>query len=543
MLNLVWQLWKLLYGRHFFGGRKRRKPFKASERPVKPLHNGKTWKELFRIANNWATGNARTTQLSLRAAILPSAPGSTALSSDSESYNDYAGTLSSWPAHLALRADSQRSSSKQRSIAGTASRIAWRGQYLFAPRRQGSTSLPSIAIYHSGGDVPISHITSTGLQETAKGQNLGISELALDEDPYCEAAGTRLAVFYTNGQYSIFRLRNLHAAASASLAWEEEFFSEYTNSRIVVAARLHSPLLVTSSRDRSIRFRLLEERQNAEGQAELHVSLSQPTMRTHMSFAPLALQLDAVGKAVAGKSMRDFRVSVAYSTPYYPAATTVGVQVFDIHIPNISHSERRRTRLHVFSRSAVAIPPMSTSLPTSSHLQEDLESVPDTNQAVVTSIQHDGPYVVTSQSDNTISVYCVHGMDAYGRLLDEQEDATCTSPARMHACSLKIGHVRTLFGHTAGVDAVSLANGRCVSTGKDGLKVWELPSIEQDSTTRSVEDDTVWHPNVSVTESLDEDPADGTLRRSWLGSDSSKIVAVCDDEAGEVESVRVYDFE
>lgn len=441
-----------------------------------------------------------------------------------------------------------------RSATGIPARIAWHGQYYFVTSQNACSGSPSIAIFSSGQETALDCIYSTGLRETAGSQSIAISEIVLDDQPYCASEGLRLAAFYTNGQYSIFRLRNIHAAAQGPISWQEEYFSAQRSSKAVVTAKFHTPLLVTSSRDCSVRFRLLEERTTSAGDNELHISLSQPTMRTHMCYAPLAMKLEAVGPRIEGKQIRDLRLSLAYSTPYYPAAQTVGIQVFDIHVPS-SFPAGEQSKLHVLARSAIAVPPVSASSTLSSQPVSEDEQGNDAMsaspmEAVVTSLQHDGPYVVTSKSDNTISVYRVSGLEAGQGLQsfvgDESESSAPPSPVKMQACALKIEHVRTLFGHTSAVDAISIADGRCVSAGKDGLKVWELPPALPGlgglaSSRRDV--DRAWPSNVSVFDPAHSASYETAARRSWLGLDASKIVALCEGQGEQEGTLKVYDFE
>lgn len=547
-----------MYNRHFLGGRKRRVAFRASERPIKPLHNGKTWKELFRVAYNWSTGNARTTQLSLRSAVLPRAPHSMAIEGESTTEDEEI-AHSSVNSHSREWSESDRPERSFGRTSCSSARIAWHGDYYFAAARKSGKQSPCISIFKAGSDVALDRMSSKGLCETAAHEGLAISDLCLDEKQSCESDDLRLVAFYTSGQYSIFRLRNLRSTSGTPISWEEEYFSSQRSSKAVVSAKLHSPLLVTSTRDCAVRFRLLEQHKTSTGAEELHVSLSQPTMRSHMCFAPMAMRLEPIG-AIAGKAVQDFRVSLAYSTPYYPASFTVGMQMFDVHIPSGKLAEGRTQRVRILARNAVAVPPSIPSSPArSTSATDDEDSTPTASdpQAIVTSIQHDGSYVVTSKSDNTISVYKIYdaqppvGNQARSNSSETLHDEP-SSPARMLARPLRIRHVRTLFGHTAGVDAVNVADGRCVSTGRDGLKVWELPAVEPDgsgwgvaenSSLDMTDEDAVWQPNVSVIASDRTEQYEGRSRCSWIGLDSSKIVTICGAEGGEADSVKVYDFQ
>lgn len=509
----------------------------------------KTWKELFRIAHNWRVGRARTTRLPLRSSVLPEISLSTEV-------DDLDGEAAEESAESLPAASSSSTTISGKKLSQEQTKVVWHGQYYFvASKDTQEGGLPSIDVFRieptSHDPTKLTSIVSSGLKGKGTPGSLSITEMQLDAAKTGKE-GVRLAVFYSNGQFSLFRLKHMDPQAMGQLDISEEYFSPQTSSRPTVMARLHSPILVTSLSDCTVRFRSIEERLNEEtGKMEIHVSVSPPTMRTSLCFAPMTMRLSRRGENLSGfaklkarQSPQRFQLSLAFATPYYPAAFTVGIQIFNITIPPRSKSNPlRRQPLEIFARSAIAVPPHSL--------------IPgDHNQAIVNTIEHDGPYIVASRNDNTISVYKVLDSlsDSWLSSL-ETVDSPPLSPAKMNAIPLKLRHVRTLFGHTAAVDAVGLLNGRCVSTGRDGLKVWDLP---QDPTTRTqseddeeVQKDSLWNNNTPVSERNASVPAatlapanvNSPIRCQWIGLDTSRIVTVCQGQDAEEKLIKVYHFE
>lgn len=510
----------------------------------------KTWKELFRIAHNWRVGRARTTRLPLRSSVLPEISLSKLEDLDGEESPSTAE-----PAGPSSRPATASRQTQQQQHA----KVVWHGQHYFVASNDiQEGGLPSIDVFQmtatSDNPTRVASIVSNGLKGKDSPGSLSISEMQLDAAAIDGNNGIRLAVFYSNGQFSLFRIRNTGSHAQGQINISEEYFSSLKSSRSTVMARLHSPILVTSSSDCSVRFRFIEETRNKDtGMSEISISLSPPTMRTTLCFAPMTMRLTRKEEPSAGfarlkaqQGPQRFQLSLAYSTPYYPAAFTVGLQVFNITVPpkNKGNTPCRRP-LEVFVRSAIAVPPSS--------------DVPgEHNQAIINTIEHDGPYIVASRSDNTISVYEVLDAlsDSWLSTLSTTESPP-PSPAKMNAIPLKLRHVRMLFGHTAAVDAVGLLDGKCVSTGRDGIKVWELPHWNssrhsiQSQEEGDVDEDARWRSNIPISErDLPEPQAASTVTHpssrnkcQWIGLDTSRIVTVCSDESAEDRLIKVYHFE
>lgn len=564
------QLWRILYLRHFIDGRRRRRRSSSSRQASISTLTGrtwqeegtKTWKELFRVAHNWSTGNARTTQLSLRSSVLPAAPSSLAVD-DSEQAGDASENVGAEVQPLQCgSAEDHRAPGR---LAPTPPRVLWRGRF-YLVARPATSPVPAVDIFTASPGVqvvstlaPVASIISPAMQAVSPSRPLSITEMRFDDAPVTDNdSGVRLVVFYSSGQFNIFRIQGLDSIdTTAPPTFAEEYFSSLTG-RTVTMARFHSPLLVTASSDCSVRFRLLEEGKAQGQQPALHLTASQPTVRSYMCFAPMVIKLEPVGSP-ARKTVRDFRLTMASATPYYPSAFTVGVQVVDIHVPDASDSKKgrpRSPRLRVLARSAIAVPPSVAPLPPRSsqssgegHFLPPSTS-PDHQQAIVTFVEQDGPFIVASKSDNTISVYRI--VDSSGPVAGAEASEPpleSASPAKLRDLPLRLRHVRTLFGHTAGVDAVNVSNGRCVSTGRDGVKVWDLApdagcepvSDEDDEEVAIGSSEGAWQSNVAVRQTSSSSAGMSEAeqeqdRCSWVGLDSSRIVAVGRD------SIRVHDF-
>lgn len=546
------QLWKALYTSHYLDQRQDNAWFKRDESlPTR------TWKDLFRIAHNWRVGRARTTRLPLRSSVLPPISLSTEINDlDDEQLDKSSGNVTI----SAELSPSISRSAKARYAEHV--KVVWHGQFYFVRSEDGHESgLPSVDVFHieptSQTSKKVASIISPGLKGKGTPGSLLITEIQLDAAAIAKDSNIRLVVFYSNGQFSLFRVRHVGPASTGeTISISEEYFSTQKSTRPTIIARLHSPILVSSSSDCSVRFRFIEERHNPNnGQAETHITVSQPTMRTGLCFAPMSMRLVRRGETLSGfaklkaeQAPQHFRLSLAYSTPYYPSAFTVGIQIFNITVPaRCKSTAPYRRPLEIFARSAIAAPP--------SHY-EPLNP----NQAFVNTIEHDGPYIVASKNDNTISVYRVIDRlaDSWPTPQSQHNDSPPLSPAKMNIIPLKLQHVRTLFGHTSAVDAVSVLHGRCVSTGKDGIKVWELPH-RQASTRPSLhsedsgseEENPRWKDNIAISERDSHAPKDDLAvsnsdhlgKCQWIGLDTSRIVTVSQDNDAAERFIKVYHFE
>ncbi|BGP42141.1 hypothetical protein JCM10449v2_006144 [Rhodotorula kratochvilovae] len=402
-------------------------------------------------------------------------------------------------------------------------------QFIFSASRTPAAldEMPSVTVHQtlpSGDSAVVGSVASPRLAAFFAARPdfrppLSITEMRLDESPSTVEQGENgvlLAVFYSTGQFSLFRLalpspstpsrafcaREVHASLALGAPPAYPFApTPATPFDPVVLARLHTPLLVTLSTEMTLRFWRLHDRDcDDEGEAELELEEAETPLQTRENWAPVVLSLTKeAGRSGRGRSgLADapderFIVSLAYSAPVFPANWTVGLQEFAVIVPPPSTLPAlvRTPKLRITARHATALP-AHASLPFTPRRSAPLASSPlappPAPKSPVTSIEHSHPFIVTSRTDNTLDVY-----EVLSSPLSAPPPPTSSSSSRRLTLdtrtpptpALRIAHRRTLFGHTARVASVALrpATGalpaaqtmRCISAGDDGaVKVWSL---------------------------------------------------------------------
>ncbi|KAM0752735.1 hypothetical protein T439DRAFT_378524 [Meredithblackwellia eburnea MCA 4105] len=389
----------------------------------------------------------------------------------------------------------------------------------FSPRRsEGGGDGPTITVHRStstadlhsssralgDGDYSIeigkiqSEALRTLLPSVEEREGMSIIELRLDDCPSSSSKGLdsvdeplvqqrlRLAAWYSPGShFSIFEI-NLRSSSSSSFSYRElfsTFASSHSVSRLMMdrgdetlLARYHSPLIVTCSSSFSVGlWRVFDLPSEGEGGAKVGVEQTHPTLQTRESWWPVVLDLTKVSSIDASSTDSEqdqeaeweeatrkkpneeetFKITLAYSTPVFPASWTVGVQEF--HVSLSSSSPLSQTRIKTLtSRHALATHRVGWS-----SSRSPSTSCSAGEGGLVTSIEYASPWIVTSRADNTIDVY--------------QVVSPSVSSLEEKGKELEVAHVRTLFGHSTSVSAVAVDGvGRCVSGGTDGrVKVWE----------------------------------------------------------------------
>ncbi|GAA5947843.1 hypothetical protein JCM3775_003278 [Rhodotorula graminis] len=517
------QLWRSLYLRTYASPSVRRRAF-AGENVAKT----RPWRELFKVSTNWRTGSARTSTLGkgIRKAVLPEAPRD----------------LSIRPAEVPPVPALPSPSVAPSPVEDADTLLQFHHNYILSASRTPTTGddIPSVTVHRTlaaGDSAVVGSVTSTRLSAYFAARPdfrppLSITEMRLDEDPSSSstavpwARGPLLAVFFSTGQFSLFRLtlpsptdpfvpfsaHEVYAslALGAPPAYPFAAASAPPSSPFdpVVLARLHGPILVTLSREMTMRFwslsrvaRWAGESLDEESVDEVQLEEAETPLQTRESWSPVVLSLRREASHRA-KLIGDpeplgdrFTVSLAYSAPVFPATWTVGLQEFLVTLepPSPSPSLARVSKIHIVARNATALP-AHAALPSTPRRTAPLlatsSSPPPAPRNPVTSIEHSHPFIVTSRADNTLDVYEVVAAPAPGpsprpprpsssaRLVPE------TRPAAPALPPLRIVHRRTLFGHTARVASVALrpslvaAAGpgvKCISAGDDGaVKVWSL---------------------------------------------------------------------
>lgn len=414
----------------------------------------------------------------------------------------------------------------------------------------GGATLPAVSLLQTlpeGGSLQIGTIASAALSEywatrPPPESGVSITELRLDEaatptnpdDATATATTVRLAVFISIGQWSIFHLslpsatrsfsyRELHAATTLSTpATAFAYVSpppRFPHTAAppafdpVTLARFHGPLLATCSRNSVLRFWHVADLPGGE----IEVRQVDPAMQTYEAYQPVVLQVEPLdepatdsaesshhywparsssqeGRAPKAAEPRTLRVSMAYATPVFPSAWTIGLQEFDIQLPPVplpgkSVCDAPWPRI-VKARHATARAPEGT------------------EHSLVTALEYSAPFLVASRNHNTIDVFEVgragepgepaadpasrQGKSTFARragstLTPHPPPAPSSQalppgplarPHRLATPALSLTHLRTLFGHTGSVNSVALLDGKCVSGGADGqVKVWDLHGL------------------------------------------------------------------
>lgn len=335
------QLWRALYLCTFASATTRRQTQLSASNP-----HSRPWRELYKISANWRSGNARTSTLGrgIRRAVLPAAPPDVVLEPTRR------------PAER-LAADSSAYSATEGE---TDTLVQIYHNYIFtASRSPSSTStIPEVSVQQSlpsGGSISLGTVSSSRLINYFSTRPdfrppLSITELRLD-DSSSSSSSPILAVFYSTGQFSLFRL-TLPASTSPSLplSAQEVYTSLALGSPLSYAfasrfsapfdpiclARLNGELLVTCSEAMVVRFWHIRE--TGDGNFDLEEGET-PLQASEKSWRPVVLSLEKIeeaedeqeecwngGRGMVSEGRVRYRASLAYSTPIFPASWTVGLQ-------------------------------------------------------------------------------------------------------------------------------------------------------------------------------------------------------------------------
>ncbi|GAA6031473.1 hypothetical protein JCM8097_006474 [Rhodosporidiobolus ruineniae] len=522
------QLWRSLYLRTYASAAVRRQAANGAH-----IARTRPWRELFKISTNWRSGSAKASTLGkeIRRAVLAEAPPELALASGAAEGPAVAAPR---PAPIKEEEDVDTLLQFHHSFFFTASRT---------PVVSPVDAPPTVTVHQSlpaGDSAVVGSFSSFTLRDFFAARpdfrpSLSITEMRLDENTGRDD-GLLLALFYSTGQFALFRLTLTSSSNSPSLPFSarEVYTSLALGSPLsypllslpflaraaapfdpVRHARLHYPLLVTCSEALTVRFHRISECE--DGVLELEEAET-PLQASEQSWNPVVLSLERVeeqreegwkGKQKEEETEERFRVSLAYSTPVFPSSWTVGLQEFLVTVPPVLSATPKRSRLSITARHVVASP-ADTAFPTTPHRSSPFSSTSTrlSSPSPVTSIEHHHPFVVTSRRDNQLDVFEVVSSPPPSPPAPPSRFATAFStpsrsrpfhsrsaPAHLRTPSsaappppLRLEHRRTLFGHTARVGSVALLDSpvsassaaaaqavRCVSAGDDGaVKVWEL---------------------------------------------------------------------
>ncbi|GAA5906871.1 uncharacterized protein JCM6883_005714 [Sporobolomyces salmoneus] len=470
------QLWRSLYLRTYASASTRRQ----ASLGVTVKRSSRPWKELYKISTNWRNGTAKSSTTVLtntvrKAVLAPTIPTDMTLPDQ----------LSSFP---------QEAVKEEEETFDTLLQI--HQQYFFSasksqPCSDPATEPPSITVSQSlpnGSSQFLSTFSSPRLASFYSLRPdfrppLSITEIKLDESS-TNSGRLHLAIFYSTGQFSIFRIDFTSTLFSAtevycSLALNSNAaFSSSSPFDFVSTAKFHFPLFVTCSNSFTLRFYQLSYSPSSSDQ--LVVRESETPLQSRERWAPVVLSLERIRGKSRQEGSKEFKVSLAYSLPVFPNDWTVGLQEFSLVLfPSLSKP------IEITTVQAISHLTHHQSLSPATRYSSAFSSSPVARNRIspVTSIEYSSPFIVTSRTDNTIEVYRVTSHYLKPRLAPKSGSGEK---------KLEIRHEKTLFGHTARVGSVALVQGegsgvedgegrssrkKLVSAGDDGtFKVWSLSS-------------------------------------------------------------------
>nr|XP_018260409.1 uncharacterized protein I303_07328 [Kwoniella dejecticola CBS 10117]OBR82567.1 hypothetical protein I303_07328 [Kwoniella dejecticola CBS 10117] len=314
---------------------------------------------------------------------------------------------------------------------------------------------------------------------------------------------TRIAVFYQSGGFVTLIISP--NARGVGITWKREFVNNpgirppSLRSRTygvnpgdpVVLASLHYPVLVSCTKEFNLSMYSLtspSQVQSESGQIRRPRHLQ--TLKSQVSFHPAILTLfpthspsSSPSPFSAGSSAQDeknetdqFKVSLTYCTPLYPASWTIAVQEFSVDLFSNNDVVRRGESFHVGRND------------------EDDEIIwPRKIKPLVgvkrkaVGIGSDGRWcILVGDRDDKIQVFSLpHSHDdqqqaakirprSHVRNQNEQKSA-------IDVADQPIIHSQTLSSkYHSDITSLALHSGRCVSSNKEGkLLIWELDDEEE----------------------------------------------------------------
>ncbi|KDR75762.1 hypothetical protein GALMADRAFT_226408 [Galerina marginata CBS 339.88] len=430
-------------------------------REVKPLpgraksDHHKDWKWMFRISSNWRTGRCSVEEC-VGSSILAPPSRQSFLSSDRPNEQTHiilAGTLT-------ITASSQYS------------------------------NMPVVVITSQ----PNNHHILPYYKEPLHSQYgpASITALALDQSP--PASGRlSLACFMSTGEFSVFEFNPTSPSLPISRKHSYQPSRRTTRTLNIIHAVYYHPLLVSLSDTFSLSIYDLSS----------EVVRHTQTLSSFTSYPPASLVLSSPSPMI-------FKLVMAYSIPVYPRHWSVGAT--ELIICKDSESSGLTTST-IFSspsfREDYKYPLASTmtvitsrtirafDIPSGWVDEASLRAMREQWGRKISNVsdaQTDGKWVVlapgacvyyadgapysdvppspspssSSSSPPSGNLHSPTSLQLYRLVLPVQSNSIAASPP-------KLNFVRTLHGQTSPVSALALADGRCVSLGKNGsIWVWDL---------------------------------------------------------------------
>jgi hypothetical protein len=274
--------------------------------------------------------------------------------------------------------------------------------------------------------------------------------MATDHSDSLSHQSSRLAVFLSTGEFSIFALTHPAPSASSRLLRFVPRVQNLRNTPIVRAA-YHHPLLVTLSA--TFRLTIYDLRGDKPRIIE--------TLSSFTSYLPSSFSLSYYPPSSSSTSFNTgiYKLILAYSVAVYPAHWSVGVTELLISASSFSVTSTRTAR-------ACEIPFGFIDAETERGMREQWGR--RVKQAADVATDQDGRWIVlgpgadAGTAPNALQLYRLHLPSGSG-------SGTGAQP--------RLNFVRHLHGLTGPVARLAITAGRCVCIGENGcMRVWDLES-------------------------------------------------------------------
>ena len=412
----------------------------------------KDWKWMFRISSNWRTGQSISFYLALDMTKYIG-PGRCAVEHLREPFE---------------HAETRLSAATPETSLVEQTHILLAGNLIITASSKASPHLPIHLRPSSSGSV------HTLLCNSSSGRPAQITTLALDQSPpNPHTRQLRLASFLSTGQFTIHAIDHTNPSASSQILTYVPSFRNARNAPVVQAA-YHHPLLATLSQSFVLSIYDLREGGEEDGRKVAHTH----TLTSFASYPPASLVLSSLPTTGA------YKLVLAYAVPVYPAHWSVGATELVI---TLGEGVGAVAVLSTRTARALDVPPGWVDERKLRGMQEQWGRRVER----VAGMQTDGKWVVLapgslgipSTSDFSSPILSSESSSSASYSPSSERRATHNPTHlqlyRLHlptnpSAATKLTFIRSLHGHTGPVSALSLADGRCVSTSGGGVWVWDL---------------------------------------------------------------------
>lgn len=410
----------------------------------------KDWKWMFRISSNWRTGQSISLYLVLdNTKYLGS--GRCAVEHLREPFEHAETILSAATPEVSLTEQTH---------------ILLAGNLIITASNKPSPHPPIHLRPSSSGSA------HTLLCNSSSGGPAQIASLALDQSPpNSHTRHLRLASFLSTGQFTIHDIDHTNPTASSQILTYVPSFRNARNAPVVQAA-YHHPLLATLSQSFVLSIYDLREGGEGDGRKVTHTH----TLTSFASYPPASLVLSSPPTTGA------YKLVLAYAVPVYPAHWSVGATELVI---TLGEGVGAVAILSTRTARALDVPPGWVDDRKLRGMQDQWARRVER----VAGMQTDGKWVVLAPGSPVLPF----ASDFSSPMPSSSSSASYSPPSerramhnpthlqlyRLHlptnpSAATKLTFIRSLHGHTGSVSALSLADGRCVSTGGGGVWVWDL---------------------------------------------------------------------